>query len=468
MYWAPVSHDADEAQFRAIARRCMALKIAPAEVSFASSDEAPLFEMVPGGEASPSFAVPRAYTELLKDAICHRAPDRFALLYDVLWRIRCGEAGLVDNPADAAVARLNDYARIVRRDIHKMHAFLRFREQRVDGRMIFTSWFEPQHFILRQAVPFFVDRFSNMDWFIATPIGTAAWNGSELVYGPPAKRAPPAADAVLDETWATYYRTTFNPARLRLKAMAAEMPRHYWANMPETGLIPTMIANAGHRLEEMAAKEPDLAPRFAEKIASRALVPPQPPADALSALKSEIAQCRRCPLHCAATQAVTGEGPDGAEIMLVGEQPGDAEDLAGRPFVGPAGQLLDRALREAGVERSRLYLTNAVKHFKYEPRGKRRIHQKPSAGEVQTCKWWLNREIALIRPRLIVALGATAAGALSGRAVSVTKERGPMMFGETQGFVTMHPSFLLRLADANAKEREYRNFVADIGRVRKG
>lgn len=467
MYWAPISLDADEAQFRALARRCMALEIAPAEVSFASLDEAPLFERVPEGETSSAFAVPRAYAELLNDAICHRAPDRFALLYDVLWRIRHGEAGLVGNPADAAVARLTDYARNVCRDIHKMHAFLRFREQCVDGRTVFTSWFEPQHFILRRAMPFFVDRFSTMDWFIATPIGTAAWNGLELVYGPPAQRPPPSADAVLDETWATYYRTTFNPARLRLKAMTAEMPRHYWANMPETDLIPAMVANAGRRLEEMAAREPDPAPRYAEKIAARPPAPAQQPADALAALNSEIAQCRRCPLHCAATQAVTGEGPDNAEIMLVGEQPGDAEDIAGRPFVGPAGQVLDKALIEAGVERSRLYLTNAVKHFKYEPRGKRRIHQKPNAGEVQSCKWWLNREIALIRPRLIVALGATAAGALSGRAVSVTKERGPMMFAGMQGFVTVHPSFLLRLPDADAKEREYRNFVADLGRVRK-
>lgn len=463
MYWASIADDADEVQFRALARRCLALNIAPAEVSFAAA--ATLFERVPEQGEAPSFAVPRAYAELLSDAICHRAPDRFALLYDVLWRIRHGESELAGNPADASVARLQDYARNVRRDIHKMHAFLRFREQSIDGRRVFTSWFEPQHFILRQAVPFFVDRFSNMEWFIATPIGTAAWNGSELVYGPPAERASPCADAVLDEAWLTYYRTTFNPARLRLKAMVNEMPRHYWANMPETRLIPAMVANAGRRLEEMAARNPDPAPRFAERIAARSATLEQMPADGLEALKSEISQCRRCPLYCGATQAVAGEGPADAEIMLVGEQPGDAEDIAGRPFVGPAGQLLDKALAEAGVERGRLYLTNAVKHFKYEPRGKRRIHQKPNAGEIQSCKWWLNREIALIKPRLIVALGATAAGALNGRAVSVTKQRGPMMFGETQGFVTVHPSYLLRLPEESAREREYRNFVTDLRRA---
>lgn len=467
MYWAPMPIDADEVQFRAMARRCLTLDIAPAGVSFASPDAAPLFDRVPEEEAPASFSVPKSYAELLKLAICHQAPDRFSLLYDVLWRIRHGETALADNPADAAVARLNDYARNVRRDIHKMHAFLRFREQRIEDRTVFTSWFEPKHFILHQAVPFFVDRFSTMEWFIATPIGTAAWNGSELVYGPPVERAPPTADAVLDETWLTYYRTTFNPARLRLKAMATEMPRHYWANMPETRLIPTMVADSGRRLQDMAARAPDPAPRFAGTIAARPAATLPPVADALSALKEEIARCRRCPLHCAATQAVPGDGPDDAAIMLVGEQPGDAEDLAGRPFVGPAGQLLDRALAEAGLDRDGLYITNAVKHFKYEPRGKRRIHQKPNAGEVQSCKWWLNREIALVRPRLIVALGATAAGALSGRAVSVTKERGPMLFGEVQGFVTVHPSFLLRQPDESAKKREYRNFVSDLERMGK-
>ena len=182
----------------------------------------------------------------------------------------------------------------------------------------------------------------------------------------------------------------------------------------------------------------------------------------MASLKADIAVCQRCPLHCGATQAVAGEGPTDARIMLVGEQPGDQEDLQGRPFVGPAGQLLDKALGQAGLARSTLYVTNAVKHFKYEPRGKRRIHQKPNAGEIQKCKWWLDREIAIVRPRLVVALGATAAQALSGHAVSVTKERGPITFGEMPGFVTVHPSYLLRIPDAQKKTEEYTRFVSDL------
>ena len=179
-------------------------------------------------------------------------------------------------------------------------------------------------------------------------------------------------------------------------------------------------------------------------------------------IAAEEEACRRCPLYANATQVVPGEGPAEARLMIVGEQPGDQEDIAGRPFVGPAGQVLDRALEEAGLDRAELFLTNAVKHFKFEPRGKRRLHKKPNAGEVTACRWWLDREIATVRPRLIVALGATAAGALAGHAVSVMRERGPAEFADGPGFITVHPSFLLRLPDPAEKARQYDLFVADL------
>jgi uracil-DNA glycosylase len=186
-------------------------------------------------------------------------------------------------------------------------------------------------------------------------------------------------------------------------------------------------------------------------------------APSLAHLRKDAAHCTRCDLYRHATQTVFGEGPDKARIMLVGEQPGDQEDLAGKPFVGPAGQVLDRALDEAGIERDKVYVTNAVKHFKFEPRGKRRIHAKPNAGEIKACKWWLEREVAALKPGLIVALGASAAQALLGRAVSVTKLRGhkTALMGQP-GVVTVHPSYLLRIPDADAKALEYRKFVADL------
>jgi DNA polymerase len=186
-------------------------------------------------------------------------------------------------------------------------------------------------------------------------------------------------------------------------------------------------------------------------------------AESLSAVKTSARRCKACPLWANATQTVFGEGPPRAGVMLVGEQPGDREDLAGRPFVGPAGRMLDRALAEAGLEREELYVTNAVKHFKNEPRGKRRIHKKPSDAEIDACHRWLERELELVEPRLIVALGATAARALLGRATPIERNRGRLLerAGGGRVLITVHPSSLLRLPD-EYKAAAYRRFVADL------
>jgi DNA polymerase len=173
------------------------------------------------------------------------------------------------------------------------------------------------------------------------------------------------------------------------------------------------------------------------------------------------------PLVEGATQAVPGEGPEDAEIVLVGEQPGDQEDLQGRPFVGPAGKLLDRALGDAGLDRREVYLTNAVKHFKFEQRGHRRIHGKPTAGEVKHYRWWLEKELELIRPKLVVALGGTAVLALAGKNIPIIRARGPAHFPDGyDGYITVHPSYLLRIPDRDAKALAYRQFVADLEQVR--
>jgi len=233
--------------------------------------------------------------------------------------------------------------------------------------------------------------------------------------------------------WNAYYASTFNPARLKIGMMVSEMPKKYWRNMPETALVPDLIAAAQRRESGMIA---NAAPPAHEDAAK-----------AIAALREEAAHCRRCPLWQPATQTVFGEGPVDARLMFVGEQPGDQEDMTGRPFVGPAGQLFDRALAEAGVDRDTAYVTNAVKHFKFVQRGKRRIHDKPNAGEISACRWWIDQERAIVRPALVVALGATAAQSLLGRGV------------------TVHPSYLLRLPDAERREAEYAAFVADLRRI---
>ena len=182
----------------------------------------------------------------------------------------------------------------------------------------------------------------------------------------------------------------------------------------------------------------------------------------------EAAQCRLCHLWEPATQTVFGEGPSDARLMFVGEQPGDQEDLVGRPFVGPAGQMFDRALAEAGIDRATAYVTNAVKHFKFEPRGKRRIHSKPDGGEINACRFWLDLERREVKPALTVLLGASAARAVLGRVVTISRERGrPLTLdGNSQALVTVHPSYLLRLPDEDSKAREYAAFVADLRHAR--
>jgi uracil-DNA glycosylase len=203
-------------------------------------------------------------------------------------------------------------------------------------------------------------------------------------------------------------------------------------------------------------------PRPGEPVSE--LLPERP---TLTSVREVAAACKACDLYKRGTQTVFGEGPRKAEVMLVGEQPGDAEDLAGHPFVGPAGRLLDTALEAAGIDRTLVYVTNVVKHFKWEPRGKRRIHAKPNAAEIGACRPWLETEIALVKPRVLVCLGATAAQALLGKSFKVSRQRGERVASSLASFVTatVHPSSILRAPDAAAREEEMRRFVQDLKKV---
>ncbi len=309
-----------------------------------------------------------------------------------------------------------------------------------------------------------------MDWIIATPKGTASWDGESLIFDTRPGDNPGHGDPT-DDLWRTYYANIFNPARLKLKAMQAEMPKKYWRHLPEADLIPELIANAEANVRAMAERAASDPPLFHYRLRENAPALPQiipAEADTIDGLREEARRCQRCPLHCTATQTVFGEGPPDARIMMVGEQPGDQEDLAGRPFVGPAGKVFDAVLKEADIARETLYLTNAVKHFKYEPRGKRRIHQKPDRNEIEHCRWWLAKEVELVKPKLIVALGATAVFALSGERKPLSQLRGKpiTMQGEVVLYPTIHPSFLLRLPDEAERKRQHTLFIEDMQMVR--
>ena len=337
------------------------------------------------------LTAPRAFIDLARSVICHSDPQRFALLYQMLWRLQ-ETTGLIHDKADPLVRRLEEMAKNIRRDIHKMRAFVRFRQ--LDDR--YVAWFEPDHHIVRVNAAFFVRRFASMHWSILTPELSIHWDGKKLCEGPGALKSDAPDGDPVEDVWKTYYASTFNPARVKIGAMLSEMPKKYWKNMPETALIPGLIAAAQTRETDMITRTP--------------VSGSQPVA--WEALRGEAIGCVRCPLYKPATQTVFGEGPPDAALMFVGEQPGDQEDLAGRPFIGPAGQIFDRALAEAGIDRTRTYVTNAVKHFKFEQRGKRRIHAKPGIAEIDACRWWIDQERAIIAPKVTVALGATAARSL--------------------------------------------------------
>lgn len=469
MHRVDLKDGADLDGFRRALRGLVALGVEPDEVVWSVGaapslfgDDAPLPAHLLTG--APPVSLPRPVGALIETVVCHRDPERYALLHRLVRRVLRGERDMLDHHADPLVHRLALLDKAVRRDLHKMHAFLRFREVRdPDGSERYVAWFEPDHFIVEATAPFFVERFESLVWTILTPVGSLHWDRRSLTIGPAAvKPGGLDRDDRFAEGWQRYYESTFNPARVNPTAMRAEMPRKYWANLPEAAAIPGMIRSAPARVQAMIEAEA-AAPRHRNPDKAVAAMARQEPAT-LAELNRIIRSAD--PLVPGATQAVLGEGPEGAAIAIVGEQPGDQEDVEGRPFVGPAGQLLSRALEEAGIERGAAYLTNAVKHFKFVARGKRRLHQSPTAGEVKHYRWWLMKELSFVRPRLVVTLGATAALALTGRSVSVLRERGPMGFGDWEGFVTVHPSYLLRLPAGEGAEQAYRDFVEDLRRAR--
>jgi DNA polymerase len=403
--------------------------------------------------ASPGFSVPRPFIDLARDVVLANDPERFTLLYTLLLRLR-REPKLMEDRADPLLRRLETMAKGVRRDIHKMRAFLRFREvQDADGSR-FVAWFEPEHHIVRANAAFFVNRFASMRWSILTPEVSLHWDGKTLSEGPGATKADAPDGDPTEEVWKTYYASIFNPARVKVGAMLKEMPRKYWKNMPETALVPQLIASAQARESDMIEMA----------RASRSDGPGGNSRLAWEALARRGGGLHALPSHKHATQTVFGEGPVDAALMFVGEQPGDQEDLAGKPFVGPAGQVFNRALASAGIEREQVYVTNAVKHFKFEQRGKRRIHSKPGAGEIEACRWWIEQEQMLLRPRVSVALGATAARSLFNRVVTIGRERGQALRlpDGAAALITVHPSYLLRLQDRAQAEDEFGRFVEDL------
>jgi DNA polymerase len=430
MHHVVLASETDWQGWRNATRALVLAGVPPADVDWSvriGSDHAG--DTLPEGKGS--FNAPRALIALAALAFQAREPDRFGLLYRVVCRANAGEK-LFEIPQDPDLQRTRTLAFAVRAEAHRMRTNMRFLPVEEDR---YLGWYAPAHYVLEANAQLIARRFPHLTWSILTPDGSAHWQAEILQFGP--GHAPIADDAALVAWWQAHRGTVLR------------------ATTVETSIL--------------ESEELDEAPRPPDRPPIGPVVLPQRPDPQLLEAMREAGDCRRCPLFEPATQTVFGEGPADAPALFVGEQPGDQEDVIGRPFVGPAGQIMDRAMEEAGLDRRTVYITNAVKHFKFTPRGKRRIHQTPEAPEIAVCRFWLDVERVQLRPKLLVLMGGTAARAVMGRQVTISRERGrPIRLEDGQtAFVTVHPSFLLRVPDAEAKAREYRAFVRDLTAVRR-
>ena len=447
----------DFAHWRTTARNLLAADHLPSDIDLADAQigqHALLGDYTPPS-ANARAKVPKDFLDLAEVAGRFRDPQRWNLLYRALYRLTHGEPYLLRVDVDDDIRQLRMMEKAIRRDMHKMTAFVRFREIQTEQGLEYIAWHRPDHNIVEATAPFFVRRFGAMRWAILTPDRSAYWDLEQLRFGPGMPRtAAPAADD-LEALWKTYYGSIFNPSRTNIRAMTLEMPVRHWATLPETDILTQLLREADSRVLTMIEKQAPSAQPFV------------PPTRDVHQLAQAAKACQGCSLYQHATQTVFGEGPAKARIMMVGEQPGDQEDLAGKPFVGPAGQLLDRAMAEAKIDRADLYVTNAVKHFKFIERGKRRIHEKPAGLEISACRPWLEAEMAAVEPELIVCLGATAAQSLMGRDFRITGERGKLFPHRwAKGLMaTIHPSAILRMPDQARQTEEYDLLVRDLSLI---
>ncbi len=395
---------------------------------------------------STTLKVPPEFLTLARFVSCSNNPDRWSLLYRLLYRLKHETSDLLKIAIDIDVRKAQVMMKSVTRDIHKMHAFVRFKcvKSKDENQEIYIAWHRPEHFIVQEAAAFFVRRFGDKPWCILTPERSAYWDLKSLRFGDGVPQHLFQVEDDFEKLWKTYYSSIFNPARLKIKAMKAEMAPKYWSTLPEAELIHDLIRSAPQRLQQMV-----------ENQNLQAVVPK---VNSLLELNSFAKNCQACPLFKQALHVVCGEGPAPARLMIVGEQPGDHEDIAGKPFIGPAGELLNAQLKIAGIDRENIYVTNAVKHFKFERVGNLRKHKKPTGTEMHACRPWLEEEIKFVKPKVILALGLTAATSLLGRLPKITQERGQIIRDSSFAdviIISWHPAAILRSMDPiEAAERK--------------
>ncbi|TKC78965.1 DUF4130 domain-containing protein [Trinickia terrae] len=433
--------------------------------------------------ASVALTIPRSLLTRLEAAACYRAPDRWAFLYRILWRWAQGQRSVISEQ-DADGARLAMRIREVDKELQQMQALLRFRRRAPPlGPPEFVGWFEPRHDVLERAAPHFAKRMGRSSWVIATPCGAAFWDGAllrvdrttepEEALTSLSSTGEAATGDAAEALWLAYYESTFNPDYPYEAALPSHLPVRYW-KPPANGRHSPAFAVRPLASSRQAAQ--------AAPASSTVSVPapePKPPAASPGsrAPPASLAACKLCGIWRSKWKPVAGAGPVPAAIMLVGEQPGEQDEIAGEPLRGAAGELLDEVLRRAELERSGLYLTNALKHGKWDvldsPRQTAhgqstiRVHKTPPPSEVEACGYWLDDELKRVQPRAIVALGTTALRALTRQPLSLSEYLGQTVSHDGWLIVpTYHPAYALRTSDAKLREEIVATLVAALVRAR--
>lgn len=448
--------------WREQARVALQQGFSPKQINFVAAEtsqtSALMFaDVSPDGVAYNAPHVPKAFLDHARYASAHRSAARWNLLYRLLWRLQ-EEKNLLRIEVDPDVAQILQLRSQVARDLHKMHAFVRFRKVN-DEPESYIAWYQPDHRILRLAAPFFMERFGVHPWAILTPDQSVYWDPADKVlrFGAGVTKENAPADDAMEELWRSYYSSIFNPARLNPSQMRQEMPLRYWKNLPESAVIPHLMQRAERRVEtmmEVQKTKPTAEPFIPEK-------------HTLPAIREALPSCKGCELYRFATQVVPGRGAKKASLMLVGEQPGDQEDIQGEPFVGPAGGVLRKVLDELRIEVDDVYLTNAVKHFKFKQTGKRRLHESPRMSEITACKPWLRAELDAVKPAVVLCLGATAAKSLLGGTFALMKQHGQLQHTPegVKVFATIHPSAVLRARDDESRQQLLHFLKDDMARA---
>lgn len=423
------------------------------------SSQSSLFKECDALPQAPSQTAPilisQRFLSLAHTISYHRNVSKWDKLYQLLWRMTHGEPHLLKVSSDKLVHDVYLMQKAISRDAHKMKAFVRFcKFNEADGSDYYLAWYKPDHLIVRLVAPFFQRRFEVMHWTIVTPDETVNWNGQRLEFSAGKNLVANPYDE-LEHLWQTYYKAIFNPARIKINAMKKEMPVRYWHNLPETQMIPGLLAEAPQRVEQMMRHQEGL------KTSAKNYLPTV--YNSIAELKAQASHCKGCPLYQEATQTVFGHGNSQAKLLLVGEQPGDQEDLNGMPFVGPAGQVLRDALSHLQIDLDAIYMTNAVKHFKFTLKNRYRLHASPGIREINACKPWLLAEIEIIKPKVILCLGLSAAKSLINPAFRIKQERG--VFKQIDNCLvgaTYHPSAILRAVTPELRDSMYKDLIADI------